>query len=151
MPRLVKDAWPEDLPQEPPAREDIDRYIGYQLATQRTTQNRTRREVAHSAGVSLSHYTAYERGTRSVSVATLCRLAVALDVPLVRLLPVSPHLRGIACALERLAPGDQESLVRRAWRLCGGVGAPGILTHPLPHSEAAEGEGLTGGGYCGMV
>ena len=60
----------------------LRRELGDVLRDHRQAQGRTLREVSASAAVSLGYLSEVERGEKSISIDSLYRVSVALEIPL---------------------------------------------------------------------
>jgi len=65
--------------------EDIDRHIGKRMRSIRRGADIRQSEIAAALGISESQVQRYERGTNSISVPKLFKVAAELKVPLVSL------------------------------------------------------------------
>ncbi len=96
--------------------------LGARLRLARATQDRSLRDVAGAAGVSIGHLSQVERGLTEASSEVLAAICRALGVPLHVL------LRAAAVDLTTTAAADRRSIVART-RIAGvpemGTRAPG--------------------------
>lgn len=76
----TRDEPPSVAPQEPPALLRV--LLGRRLRRARQAQDRTLRDVAAAAGVSIGHLSQVERGLAEASSEVLAALCRALGVPL---------------------------------------------------------------------
>jgi transcriptional regulator with XRE-family HTH domain len=79
--------------------------LGETIRASRVAQGRTLRDVSRAARISLGYLSEIERGVKEASSELLAAIALALEVPLSRLL---------ADASDRLAAGEDWDGLRRA-------------------------------------
>lgn len=75
--------------------DDVRRSVGRRIAELRLARGRTQEAVAEQLGMQLKNYQRIERGMQNMTLRTLVRIAVALDVRTIELFepPASSEVR----------------------------------------------------------
>lgn len=122
----------------------LRRVIGAVLRRVRQAQNRTLREVAEAAGVSLPYLSEVERGTKEASSEVLAAICRALGLPLPDLLDEARKelLRGVP-APRAAHPAERASHAASAPHAAHGLRSPivvrsRLLTHRAPDSRGPK-------------
>ncbi len=111
---LDESQWPPDIPREEPPADQLYRYIGYHIATERILQRVSRRQLAQMAGCSLDTLTRCERGRTKTELTHLLAIAESLGAPLSMFLPGDRTLRGTIALMRDLCPSDKQCILARA-------------------------------------
>ena len=83
------------------------RQLGMRLRQRRLQLKLTQEQVAEAADISLSFYGHIERGTRKLSLDTLCKLIAALNCSADEILGTGAAAQNTAAALELLKLAQQ--------------------------------------------
>jgi transcriptional regulator with XRE-family HTH domain len=82
---------------------DVKRVVGANVREARKARGMTQEEVASAAGLQPAYVGRVERGTQNPTIEVLARLAVALGVPVTRLLRSGPATSDLARKLRDIA------------------------------------------------